>query len=458
MSKNKNQNKLGLGIIAFEGTELIAQIVTEIKDLVDYVVVGFQRKSYTGEPCDPNDEKEIQCLLKEGLINEIMYIETDHTDFPRVQETVKRNALVDNMAKHGCTHELIIDSDEFYTHDSFQRAKEKIYNENIEMSYCRYVNYFRDYKHYLVYPFQEGQYVPFIAKINYKFAWQCKDFPLPSDPTRRFVIPKRPVINPKTKKVEMVSVQTENGKTKIVPRMEYIATYYKFDWKELKMHHLSWIRANIRKKMGAWSSKSYFDNYLEIIDKSAERFNNFTEENKNKGTFLLFNTPENKVDIATFNKQYIFPKIDYRTRTHNEVQNYCIKFEKIEKESFSDFIDTLDNRIRLENYKGHNSGEIKTRSVCDCDYLILSTENLTLEFEDKLKDFVNRLTDDSVIYVGKNKKIIILSNSSIEKIRKYAKLEWNINHEWFEGLEETMNLYCKENDLTYNLYFSELPF
>ena len=54
MSENQDK-KLGLGIIAFEGTELMAQIVTEIKDLVDYIVVGFQKQSYTGQPCDPND-------------------------------------------------------------------------------------------------------------------------------------------------------------------------------------------------------------------------------------------------------------------------------------------------------------------------------------------------------------------------------------------------------------------
>ena len=120
----ENQDKkLGLGIIAFEGTELIAQIVTEIKDLVDYIVVGFQKQSYSGQPCDPNDEKELQVLLEEGLVDKILYIETDKHDFPRVQETQKRNALVDDMASNGCTHELIIDSDEFYSHNSFKRAK-----------------------------------------------------------------------------------------------------------------------------------------------------------------------------------------------------------------------------------------------------------------------------------------------------------------------------------------------
>ena len=452
----ENQDKkLGLGIIAFEGTELIAQIVTEIKDLVDYIVVGFQKQSYTGQPCDPNDEKELQVLLEEGLIDKILYIDTDKHDFPRVQETQKRNALVDDMASNGCTHELIIDSDEFYSHNSFKRAKEKIYNEDIEMSYCRYVNYFRDYRHYLVYPFEEGQYVPFIAKIKYKFAWKCKDFPLPSDPTRRFVIPRKPVINPKTHQPEFVITTFPDGTSKKSLKMEYTAKYHLFEWKELKMHHLSWIRANIRKKMNAWSSKSYFDNYLEIIDKSAERYNNFTEENKNDGAFLLFNVPDNKVDIETFSRQFIFPKIDYRTRTHNEHHDYKMGFLKLDDVSFDGFIRVLDSIVSTEVFNGHNANEISSRTVCGYDYVILSCKDIESVEQERIKDFVSREVDDSIIYFDDEK--VVLSFASVEKIRKYAMMEWNIDYDWMSGWKLTIDKYCKDNGLTRSLYTKRLP-
>ena len=454
MSENQDK-KLGLGIIAFEGTELIAQIVTEIKDLVDYIVVGFQKQSYTGQPCDPNDEKELQVLLEEGLIDKILYIKTDKHDFPRVQETQKRNALVDDMAINGCTHELIIDSDEFYSHNSFKKAKEKIYSEDIEMSYCRYVNYFRDYRHYLVYPFEEGQYVPFIAKIKYKFAWKCKDFPLPSDPTRRFVIPRKPVINPKTHQPEFVITTFPDGTSKKSLKMEYTAKYHLFEWKELKMHHLSWIRANIRKKMNAWSSKSYFDNYLEIIDKSAERYNNFTEENKNDGTFLLFNVPDNKVDIETFSKQFIFPKIDYRTRTHNERHDYKMGFLKLDDVSFDGFIRVLDSIVSTEVFNGHNANEISSRTVCGYDYVILSCRDIESVEQERIKDFISREVDDSIIYFDDEK--VVLSFASVEKIRKYAMMEWNIDYDWMSGWKLTIDKYCKDNGLTRSLYTKRLP-
>jgi len=37
----KNIKKLGLCIIAFEGTELLYNIISELKDSVDYVSIGL---------------------------------------------------------------------------------------------------------------------------------------------------------------------------------------------------------------------------------------------------------------------------------------------------------------------------------------------------------------------------------------------------------------------------------
>ena len=37
----KNLKSLGLGIVAFEGTEHLASIISEFRDIVDYVVIGL---------------------------------------------------------------------------------------------------------------------------------------------------------------------------------------------------------------------------------------------------------------------------------------------------------------------------------------------------------------------------------------------------------------------------------
>jgi len=44
------------------------------------------------------------------------------------------------------------------------------------------------------------------------------------------------------------------------------------------MHHLSWLRADIRKKMNSWSSKTCFKDYETLINKAVETFNNFDHE------------------------------------------------------------------------------------------------------------------------------------------------------------------------------------
>ena len=92
----KVNNKLGLGIVCFDASEHLYNIISEIRDLVDYVVVGLQSKSYIGECIDLNDVFEVETLQKEGLVDEILYInDLDSTLFPRVQETIKRNRILD---------------------------------------------------------------------------------------------------------------------------------------------------------------------------------------------------------------------------------------------------------------------------------------------------------------------------------------------------------------------------
>lgn len=307
--------KLGLAINAFEGTEHIYNIVSEIRDLVDYVVIGLQEKSYLGDPIDECDKREaIRLRDDDHIVDDILFIHTDPKEFTRVQETRKRNSLIDCLKEHGCTHQLVIDSDEYYTHNAFQRARDYIYDNNVEVSYCRYFNYFGsgrvdDYKTYLVYPFKEGNYVPFIAKIDYKFTWQGKDFPKPSDPTRRYV---RPKVYKKDEDGNIIYKDPKNKKNPVIDH--YLVDYHEFQWNELKMHHFSWIRNDIRKKMRDWSSRVYFHDWYELVDRATKRFEDFCNGDKEGEAILLFNTPDNKVELCNMDKQYVFPKVDIHER------------------------------------------------------------------------------------------------------------------------------------------------
>ena len=306
----KNIKKLGLLIIAFEGTEHLYNIISELRDSVDYVSIGLQRLSYHGDKISEIDLQEIFRLRDEDkLVDNIVEVELDTTKPAREQETDKRNMLIQDAQDNGCTHAIVIDSDEYYTKKAFDSACKIIDDNNYPITYCQYINYYHDYKHFLVYPFKDGMYVPFVTRVEYRHSFECTDFLLPSDPTRRFVRPYSGVEN-------VVGRDGQIHKIK-----QYTVDYHVFKWNEVKMHHLSWLRADIRKKLEMWSSKKCFDNYDDLIDRAVNSFNNFDESCDKAQALMLFNTPGNTVDVKAFPKQYIHPKVDYNTRLR-KVKNY----------------------------------------------------------------------------------------------------------------------------------------
>ena len=103
-------NKLGLGIVAFEGTELIKSITAEIRSEVDYIIVCLQKKSYHGQPIEQFDIDEIEMCKNAGLVDEIIwydpdlsYLNTPNFDpkIPRLLETEKRNMMIQHLQDNG---------------------------------------------------------------------------------------------------------------------------------------------------------------------------------------------------------------------------------------------------------------------------------------------------------------------------------------------------------------------
>jgi hypothetical protein len=281
MSKIK---KLGIGIVAFEGTEHLKNITYELRDEVDVIAVCMQKVSYFGEPVDSIDVKEVERLKAEGYIDiitwytpDLSYLTDGNKDpqHPRKLETIKRNEIIQTLEDAGCSHALITDSDEFYDRTDFRRAK-KIINDddNIKVTYVQYLNYYRDYQHYMVWPMEA--WVPFITEIKYRFSFNNKEVDRASDPTRRYVISVYP--------------GTRN---------------YIFEWEVIKMHHFSWIRTNIEKKINSWSSKKVFDNYPTLHEAILQRYYNW-EDGLN--AIITLNVPNFSVVVNKLPKQYVHPK------------------------------------------------------------------------------------------------------------------------------------------------------
>ena len=271
-------SKLGMGIIAFEGIEHIKNITYEIRELVDTIVICLQKESYHGEPIHQEDVDLANQLLEYGYVDDIIWFKaTDlHTEEgnagPRWIETDKRNFILDyleNTAK--CSHSLVIDSDEFYDKEDFEYAKNLLdKDESARVSYCQYINYYRDYSHVLVWPFLA--YVPFITESSFRFHFENGTFTLPSDPTRRYV--------------------TDSSVTPKVLSFDII-----------KMHHLSWIRIDIEKKLHNWSAKRYFQKD-ELHNAIINRYYNYVD---GQNAIITFNVPNYNVCVNRLPKQYIHP-------------------------------------------------------------------------------------------------------------------------------------------------------
>ena len=271
-------SKLGMGIIAFEGIEHIKNITYEIRELVDTIVICLQKESYHGEPIHQEDVDLANQLLEYGYVDDIIWFKASdlHTEEgnagPRWIETDKRNFILDyleNTAK--CSHSLVIDSDEFYDKEDFEYAKNLLdKDESARVSYCQYINYYRDYSHVLVWPFLA--YVPFITESSFRFHFENGTFTLPSDPTRRYV--------------------TDSSVTPKVLAFDII-----------KMHHLSWIRIDIEKKLHNWSAKRYFQKD-ELHNAILNRYYNYVD---GQNAIITFNVPNYNVCVNRLPKQYIHP-------------------------------------------------------------------------------------------------------------------------------------------------------
>jgi hypothetical protein len=126
------------------------------------------------------------------------------------------------------------------------------------ITYWSYVNYYKDFSHYLVYPFRP--FVPGIHSTYFKYTYNGPA-PGPTDPTRR-------ILNPSN-----------------------LGTYV-FPDETIRMGHAAWIRRDIRKKLVNWSAKNHFKK--ELIDKAVKRWETWQE---GQDAIMLFNVPNHNVKV-----------------------------------------------------------------------------------------------------------------------------------------------------------------
>jgi len=220
----ENKIKIGMGIIAYEGTEHLETIIREVRSAIDVVAILFSETSYGGYPASDAARNEVYRLREIGLVDDIILFPHIPRLPPREQETVRRNQGMAYFQSKGCDYALISDSDEFYTREQFDKAKDGIRTSLPEASFCYYRNYYKFKNCELLDDFYEKmRLVPFLCRTSSRFQYDIP-FLNPSDPTRR--------------------IASEDAML--------------FTKEALTMNHWSWIRDDIRPKISNWSANEHF--------------------------------------------------------------------------------------------------------------------------------------------------------------------------------------------------------
>lgn len=217
--------------------DLLVHSVKNITPLVDQVIIIVSKNSNFGEEesiCPKEELPELRnCYF--------WYYEPEPFKEPRDNETAKRNFGLQKARELGYTHFLMMDADEFYEPQEFLKEKERFKDPSLLGLVCRVKCYFRSPTLTIGY---DTTLVPFIHKLTpelrfcfnreYPFAWTDVDS-LPWTPTKKIRIdPTRSMnIDYKPTRGEEWGVYDSSG----------------VRWSWITMHHYSWVRKDIKKKI-----------------------------------------------------------------------------------------------------------------------------------------------------------------------------------------------------------------
>lgn len=234
--------KLCAIVNVWDADELLRPMLQQVRPHVELVVAMWQDISNYGERHNPSEA--IDDCIESGLIDVTAPYVPDMT--PRryqgtYNETVKRNRGLSIARKQGCTHYLHLDCDEFYDPAQFAAAREMMDKSGYDSSACRMRTYYRRPTYQLTPP--ESYWVPFIHRVHPRTVCGHQNgavgYPVTTDPTR-----------------------TAHPVGRFLP----------FQREELEMHHMSWVRRDIGRKLRNHSSSAKFAVNLESSIRAFEEY------------------------------------------------------------------------------------------------------------------------------------------------------------------------------------------
>lgn len=213
----------------WDGDELLPYSIAQIQPHVDVIIIVFQNLSNYGETCRPK-------LPDRGAV--LVEFQPNTTKSGTFNETRKRNIGLEVARSEGCTHFISMDCDEIYDGLVFKHWRDRV--ADYDGSACKMLTY---YKHpdIRLSPIEQ-YYVPFIHKIHPDTILGSSGYPVHADPTR--------------------TVSTHKN-------------FYIID--EPIMHHFSWVRADIGRKLRNSSASA---NWRHRIPAMIAEFEHFEQTGK----------------------------------------------------------------------------------------------------------------------------------------------------------------------------------
>lgn len=212
----------------FDGEELLPGSIRQIQGEVDELIIVYQYESNSGEWYH---ELATTLVALKATYPEATFREyhPDLTISPQHNELKKRTVGLEMARDMGCTHFLMMDNDEYYDTGDFAKARQQIAYEAYDTTACRLFTYYQQ-PTYRLEP-MEGYYVPFICRLKPETRLGF-EFPVLADPTRR--------VQPAGK-------------------------FYAFEPTELVMHHYSYVRNDLGRKLRNSSARRNLDNLEEKL-------------------------------------------------------------------------------------------------------------------------------------------------------------------------------------------------
>ena len=229
----------------FDGVELLEDSINHIRGVVDHISIVFQSRSYWGNQLSQKEIDIVYDLKEKGLVDDLEIYENNNKIPIHQNQLNKRNLGIQLAKLNGCTHYMTVDCDEFYVTSEFQMLVD-YHKENPEhISYLPLIAYYKDTK-YMINPvgYMDGDlYVSGFFPVKYGL---IMNYPLniKVDPTRKVGI----------KDVSLLKL------------------FRKF---EIKMHHLSYVRADIFQKVNNAPSKLRYGDRPDFFNQIVDCYNNY---------------------------------------------------------------------------------------------------------------------------------------------------------------------------------------